>query len=343
MRDDSAPWQATLSAGTAAGLPRSKRERVLGGIGFAGDASCPKVPGLVDVAVRARMLGSGPGQVELWGAAGPTIAGQRGGVRYVHDDTLLFGSLEVDEHAYAAAGAGADGRSALYRATASAYADAVGALEATAFRHFVRIWNYVPAINVDTDGLERYRQFNAGRQQGFRATGRATVGRVPAASAVGTVDGPLVVYFLASRVEPLPIENPRQVSAYLYPGEYGPASPTFSRAAVLPLEGQPLLFVSGTASIVGHRSVHADDVARQVDETLVNIEAVVAQANRAAPSAGFALSELRYRCYLRRPDDLECVRGTLAVRLGADAHAVFVHADICRRELLVEIEAIGGI
>jgi enamine deaminase RidA (YjgF/YER057c/UK114 family) len=343
VRDDSAPWQATLSAADAARLRCSVRKGVIGGIGFAADASGAAIPGLVDVAVRARMLGPAPGQVELWGGTGPTTAGRHGIVRYVHDATLLFGSLEVDERAYTSAGESSDGKSALHRATASAYADAVGALEATAFRHFVRIWNFVPAINVDADGLERYRQFNTGRQEGFRAKGRATVGRVPAASAVGTADGPLVIYFLASRVEPLPIENPRQVSAYLYPGEYGPASPTFSRAAILPLDGRALLFVSGTASIVGHRSVHPADIALQVDETLVNIEAVVAEANRATPSAGFSLRGLRYRCYLRRPEDLECVRSALAVRLGAEPHAVFVHADICRRELLVEIEAIGGL
>jgi hypothetical protein len=58
------------------------------------------------------------------------------------------------------------------------------------------------------------------------------------------------------------------VSAYDYPRQYGPAAPSFSRAALTP---DPLLLISGTASIVGHASVHLGDVTAQLEETLANL------------------------------------------------------------------------
>ena len=107
----------------------------------------------------------------------------------------------------------------------------------------------------DRHGLERYRQFNIGRQDAFLDSHRGATGNVPAASAIGLAGGPLSVAFLAGATPALAVENPRQVSAYLYPADYGPRSPTFSRAVRATLSGQEALFVSGTASIVGHRTV----------------------------------------------------------------------------------------
>jgi hypothetical protein len=89
-------------------------------------------------------------------------------------------------------------------------------------------------------------------------------GAVPAASAVGIADGPLDLCFFAGRGEPpLPLENPRQISTYDYPPQYGPRAPTFSRATLAQIGGQWTLFISGTASIVGHQSLHPDDILAQ--------------------------------------------------------------------------------
>ncbi len=100
---------------------------------------------------------------------------------------------------------------------------------------------------------------------------------MPAASALGFESGPLTICFFAAReAMPLAIENPRQVSAYKYPEDYGPRSPTFSRASAIELHGQTVLFISGTASIVGHQTMHAGDVVAQTQETIVNIKATVA-------------------------------------------------------------------
>ncbi len=149
-------------------------------------------------------------------------------------------------------------------------------LKSTQHQHLIRVWNYLPEINRETDGDERYRHFNTARQTAFRNSGRSTVGTVPAASALGSPAGsPISIYFLAARQPPRMIENPRQTSAYHYPPKFGVSSPIFSRACVLSESGGTNLFVSGTASIVGHETIHHGNVTAQTRETMLNIEALL--------------------------------------------------------------------
>jgi chorismate lyase / 3-hydroxybenzoate synthase len=163
---------------------------------------------------------------------------------------------------------------------------------------------------------------------------------VPAACALGVSGGPLSVAFLCGTTPLVPIENPRQVSAYRYPVDYGPRSPTFSRAALAHWGAQELFFVSGTASIVGHESVHRDDVVAQTHETLNNIEALLDEAAGRSGLGRVAMASLHFRAYVRRAADLDAVRQVVAGRLGAVA-IQYVQAEVCREELLVEIEAFG--
>jgi enamine deaminase RidA (YjgF/YER057c/UK114 family) len=137
------------------------------------------------------------------------------------------------------------------------------------------------------------------------------------------------------------VENPRQVSAYHYPRQYGSHRPVFSRAALLTQGDGRTLFISGTASIVGHESLHIGDCAAQTRETLANIGALLEEANRVAGDTHFDRSTLAYKVYVRRPADLPVVQQELASTLGPDAQIIYLQADICRQDLLVEIEATG--
>ncbi|MDE2051437.1 MAG: hypothetical protein KGJ72_10515, partial [Gammaproteobacteria bacterium] len=234
-------------------------------------------------------------------------------------------------------------RTPLEVATDLAYREMYATLTALDSPHLVRVWNYIPDINLETHGLERYRQFNTARQEASLACGRAVAGAVPAASALGAAAAsPLTIYFLASRRAPAFIENPRQVSAYRYPAQYGPRSPAFSRATVLGEGAEATLFVSGTASIVGHRTLHAGDPAAQTRETLVNIEALLAEAERRCGTGALRLETLAYKVYVREPKDLQVIRAQLETSLGRAAALLYLKADICRRDLAVEIEAVGG-
>lgn len=272
---------------------------------------------------------------ERWLTSQPVSDGESDGVVWRRSGDILFGVIELDEALFV----GDSSRSPLQAASEEAYRCLFRLLEAQELPHLWRVWNYLADINGESHGLERYRQFNIGRQDAFLEFSRGATGNVPAACALGLAGGPLSIAFMAGATPAVPVENPRQVSAYNYPAEYGPRSPTFSRAALVYPPGREILFVSGTASIVGHRTVHPGDVVAQCRESLANVAAVVAEASRLARTEAYVLDEMSYRVYVRDIADQPLVAATLAPLLGAAADIVYVEADICRQDLLLEIEA----
>lgn len=274
------------------------------------------------------------------------------GLSWRSDGEWAFGRLQLPESAAAD----------LQALAQQAYTRLFVALAQAGTPELLRLWNYLPRINQEQAGLERYRRFNLGRQAAFEQAGRSAFDGAPAACALGCpgpadgsggaggADEPeasgcsgLTLYFLAGRSPVTPIENPRQVSAYRYPSRYGPAAPTFSRAALADVGGgRKGLFISGTASIVGHETVHRGDVRGQTRETVTNLRTVCAVASQRA-GRPFAAEDLDLVVYLRHPADLGAVREELAAALGANSPAlrgaIFVQADVCRADLLMEIEA----
>lgn len=223
-------------------------------------------------------------------------------------------------------------------------------LRETAFAEPVRSWNFVPGICTPIGvGLDRYRVFNIARHRAFAARfGDAAIGdgRLPTASCVGHQGLTLATHILGARRASVPVENPRQVSAYAYSLKYGPRPPCFSRAGLVEVEGRRLLLVAGTASVRGEESVHDGSLEEQLRETVVNLRAVVAQGRRVGgvthgEEAPAPLKDVRAtRVYYRRCEDLAWLKRALPRELVKDADVEFVHADICRDELLVEIEIV---
>ena len=287
--------------------------------------------------VNTPVLGSSGMLCEVWRTSHAVETGVRGRIQYARAADMLFGCIILSESAAAAV---AGQRTPLYEATEQVYREIFSALDVLGYPHLIRIWNYVPEINRDTQGIERYKQFNSARQSAMVAAQRPVTGNVAAACALGVAAGsPLVVYFLASHSAATAIENPRQVSAYHYPPQYGAHSPIFSRAAVHREADSMTLFISGTASIVGHQTLHEGDTAAQTRETLTNIEALLEEANRVTGSTEFSLETLACKVYVRNPSDLPIIQRELRAALGSSARAVYLQADICRRDLSVEIEA----
>jgi len=275
---------------------------------------------------------------EVWLSAAKLTSDQSGDIRYRHDDSLLFGVVQLDEQDAESALA-----SPLQSTTERAYRQIFALLDALDFPFVYRFWNYMADINGHSDNLERYRQFNLGRQDAFMASKRDVAGNVPAACALGAANGPLSIAFLAGRMPALAIENPRQLSAYDYPQDYGPRSPIFSRASLIRMDTHAILFISGTASIVGHATVHPTDVQAQTRETLANIEAIVQAANRESRYASITLGNLFYRVYVRHAADLPAIQAVMQTQIGTSFDAVFLQADVCRQDLLVEIEASASV
>jgi enamine deaminase RidA (YjgF/YER057c/UK114 family) len=254
---------------------------------------------------------------------------------------VLFGRLVLAEPA--SASSGPDGPTVLQQVTAQAYAHVFAALDGLGYPNLLRIWNYFAEINRATPQGERYHEFNTARRQAFLRARRVIEGQVPAACALGSAPGsPLVIYFLASASAARSLENPRQVSAFRYPAEYGPDSPTFSRAVLAaPMSGNCLL-TSGTASILGHSTAHGGNVAAQTRESISNIVELVAEANRVSGARRYSIEDLQYKVYVRHATDLSEIRRELVLLLPARCPITYLQADICRRDLLVEIEAVGS-
>ena len=211
-------------------------------------------------------------------------------------------------------------------------------------RHLVRVWNYVPRINAPgAAGLENYRAFCRGRSLAFEEhLGKGYREHLPAASAVGGVDGRLAVIFVATRAEPARFENPEQVPAYEYPPEYGPRAPSFARATRVAEAGFHYVFISGTAAIKGHATVAAGDLGGQIGCTLDNLR-IISRAcdlgERLGEGTGAGWRR-HFKVYLRHAADYAAAAAVLNGTLFAPTDRVtWLQSDICRSALLIEIEA----
>lgn len=288
---------------------------------------------------RLRMAGEHPADAnwhETWCVNEPLQHGHEGELHWRGNQDVLYGVIELDEPAAREAERGKH----LRERTREAYLKLFALLRSRSTPHLWRVWNFMAGINAHDQGLERYRWFNLGRHDAFSAAGAPTERQVPAASALGWADGPLSIAFLAGRSPLQPIENPRQVSAFHYPLDYGPRPPVFARAGLACSGTNELLFVSGTASIVGHETVHRGDVVAQCEESARNVHAVLSEANRATRSTGHRAEALLHRAYVRHLADFPLVRRTLARCLGGET-LTLMQADICRQDLLVEVESVG--
>jgi chorismate lyase/3-hydroxybenzoate synthase len=237
----------------------------------------------------------------------------------------------------------ADAEPAEFRSvTRQLYAELLAASKQTQHPHIVRFWNYFSNINLGDGDAEKYRQFSAGRAEAFETCGM-TDEVVPAATGIGSArDSEFTVIALASKHNFHNVENPRQVSAYKYPRDYGPRSPKFSRAGCVDIDGQQLLLISGTASIIGHESMHAGDVELQCEETLANLAKLSEKLADVGhvDAAAIIDTESVIRVYIRNPSDLQYIKTLVEKFIGGPSDSVaFLHADICRRELQIEIDA----
>lgn len=222
-------------------------------------------------------------------------------------------------------------------AVEATYLELAGRL-ASLSRFPVRIWNFVPGIAGAARGnLDRYMVFNAGRSAAYMRWRKADLeGWVPAASAVGSDGDTLRVVCLAADTAGTPIESTLQTPAYRYSSRYGPVPPCFSRATVVPVPGGSLLCVSGTASIRGEDSVLPGDLGGQLVVTIENLRHIWLRAREVAPSVP-PLTDARI--YMRRTRDAGFVVDELRSAFPTLRRFELVRAALCRRDLLVEIEA----
>ena len=221
----------------------------------------------------------------------------------------------------------------------------------------LRTWIYQGNLVLAEGETQRYKELNRARTDAFENVSFLEFflpenheGAVyPASTGIGADDFDVVISALGldtnrDDVIVVPLENPNQTSAFDYGAEYSPQSPKFSRAMAVAVDDACLIFVSGTASITNSESRYPDDPAKQTEQTLDNIADLIAGENLARHGIeGFScgLENLEsVRIYIKRRSDLELVRGVCERRLP-DIPTVYTIADVCREELLVEIEGIA--
>lgn len=234
-------------------------------------------------------------------------------------------------------------------------------VEAT-FNDVPRVWLYQAGITeIEQDlrgqGIERYRELNRARTDFFdllEETGNMTVLRdghacYPASTGIGMAGGGLTVSCMALQtqrkdVRLVPLENPGQTPAFDYAREFSAKSPKFSRAMAVVIGDYVTTWVSGTASILDAESVHLGDIEKQTEQTIDNIEQLINRENfhgHGIEGTGNLLSDLtKVRVYVKRLEDYEKCREVCERRFGL-VPAIYALADVCRPELLVEIEGVA--
>lgn len=202
----------------------------------------------------------------------------------------------------------------------------------------VRQWNYIERITAFEEGDQHYQSFNNARAAFYRK-GDWTQG-YPAATGIGTDRGGILVDFdaaLLSRADDriMPIDNKLQVAAHRYSEQVlentaeGKETPKFERAKSLMISGKPFVYVSGTAAIRGEASLTDVGIEEQLRITMENIAELTGDTEL-----------VLLRVYLKNEEDF-AVSEALLKELVPGLPVSYLRADVCRAELLIEIEGVA--
>lgn len=209
-----------------------------------------------------------------------------------------------------------------------------------------RQWNYIQGITILNDGSQNYQEFNDARSIFYNKS--QWNNGYPAATGIGADAGGVVVEINAikSYEKSLPIDNPLQIAAHNYSQNVldGKAidilkeksTPKFERARLL----GNTIFISGTAAIKGEQSIGSHSAVEQTTETMEIMDRLVSKENIPTENNGSHYDLLRI--YVKRKEDIEAVKTFMDTHYPAVAKHYLI-ADVCRPELLVEIEGIAHI
>ncbi|MDX8340666.1 hypothetical protein SLH46_15830 [Draconibacterium sp. IB214405] len=210
----------------------------------------------------------------------------------------------------------------------------------------VRQWNYLEDI-LGFDGDEqRYQVFNNVRSDAYGKVFEQN--GYPAATGIGMTHGGILIEFVAVKSKEVltqPVDNPDQISAHQYTekvlvGEECvlKTTPKFERARYFRYRNKKMIFISGTASIIGEKTVGVEDAAKQTEVTIQNMQRLYADKVLAGLPDEVTNPEFGHaRVYVKNRKDYGKIREEVKKVYG-DLPVVYILADICRNDLLVEIE-----
>ena len=196
------------------------------------------------------------------------------------------------------------------------------------FSHVARTWLYMDNI------LDWYDPFNLARDAFFTSR-KVYDGLVPASTGIGSANlcgsaitaGALAVKAKRPGAVRLQIaESPLQCTAHAY-------GSSFSRAMELDTAGFRYLTISGTASIEpGGKTAYVGDIDKQLALTLDVVEAILKSRNLDWKQTARAIMYLKHTDYLPHWERIRKARGLDALPIAT------IHADVCRDDLLCELE-----
>lgn len=223
----------------------------------------------------------------------------------------------------------------------------------------VRQWNYIERIThvPEYEGAnQHYQDFNDARSHFYART--EWKGGYPAATGIGTSHGGIMVEVDAvvlkcRKCAAVALDNALQVAAHDYSQNVliGVAdkifrhktTPKFERAkAVVSPDSGLQVYISGTAAIRGEASLTDVGIGQQTVTTLENIEYLISRQNlRKHGIKAEKTPEIQiFRVYLKAENLLEPARKIVCERYPQVA-ALYVLTDVCRDELLIEIEGVA--
>jgi len=225
--------------------------------------------------------------------------------------------------------------------------------EGLSIHHIIRQWNYIENIAV-VKGMENasqnYQDFNDVRAHYY---GQDTFkDGYPAATGIGQNTGGVIIGFIAlsdaERIRVRPIANPGQIDAHKYSelvlegSSSEKCTPKFERAKLVTIGSRNYIYVSGTASILGEHTMHKGDVEKQTLTTIENIKRLFEKENQELLGLNFEVSKIEFshlRVYVKRMEDIPAVEKICDKELNCKS-SLFLESDVCREDLLVEIEGV---
>lgn len=210
-----------------------------------------------------------------------------------------------------------------------------------------RQWNYIEDITVKNDGSQNYQEFNDARSIFY---GKCKwPGGYPAATGIGTARGGVMIELYAIKGETAvnkPIDNPMQVAAHNYSQKVldgtvvkelqERTTPKFERARIL----GDTIYISGTAAIKGEESTMINDTVQQAELTMQIMNNLISKEN--IPTANNGARYDLLRIYVKQEECIPAVKEYMNKNYGSVPKHYLV-SDICRPELLIEIEGVAHI
>jgi enamine deaminase RidA (YjgF/YER057c/UK114 family) len=243
----------------------------------------------------------------------------------------------------------------IYKSSVKAFESAVAILseEGLSIHHIIRQWNYIESIawleNLP-DPEQNYQVFNDVRAD-YYGQGDFKFG-YPAATGIGMDTGGVIIDFIAlsdsEQVKIQPIVNPGQIDAHKYSelvleGKSAKkCTPKFERAKLITIGERNYIYVSGTASILGEKTMHVGDVQKQTITTIDNINHLFSRENQEKLGLNFDVSEISFshlRVYVKHQADIPAVERICESMLNCNS-TLYLESDVCREDLLVEIEGV---